>query len=228
MFEGGSVNPPANAGDIGDSGLIPGLGRFPWTKKWHPLQYSCLEISHGQRSLVDYSPWEERIGRDSVTEHAHTRLKVHPADTGHVAHGQPDRLMTDDAFLSTSMSHLLSFCWDHRVGPAYEHFYLLSASQIIHNHTHTHTKWERKTNRESPFPVMLKAEANATILSTDWICVVKSGQCYSVDGSVLWPKGASLSPGVQCFSSNLSLTVEIYHTKAQPPLRHSSVWLCVK
>ena len=30
-------NPPANAGDIGDagdSGLIPGLGRFPWRKKW--------------------------------------------------------------------------------------------------------------------------------------------------------------------------------------------------
>ena len=128
-----------------------------------------------------------------------------------------DRLMTDDGFLSTSMSHLLSFCWDHRVSPVYEHFYLLSASQIIHNHTHIHKKkkkkkWERKTNRENPFPLMLKAEANAIILSTEWICVVKRSQCYSVDGSVLWPKGASLSPGVQCFYSNLSLKVEIYHT----------------
>ena len=24
----------------------------------NPLQYSCLEKSHGQRSLVDYSPWD--------------------------------------------------------------------------------------------------------------------------------------------------------------------------
>ena len=23
----------------------------------NPLQYSCLENPHGQRSLVDYSPW---------------------------------------------------------------------------------------------------------------------------------------------------------------------------
>ena len=36
-------NPPANAGDIRDAGLIPGLGRSPG--EWHgnPLQYSCLE-----------------------------------------------------------------------------------------------------------------------------------------------------------------------------------------
>ena len=32
---GGAVvkNPPASAGDAGDSGLIPGLGRFPWSRK---------------------------------------------------------------------------------------------------------------------------------------------------------------------------------------------------
>ena len=34
-------NPPANAGDIRDAGLIPGLGRPPG--KGNPLQYSCLE-----------------------------------------------------------------------------------------------------------------------------------------------------------------------------------------
>ena len=173
MFEGGSVNPPANAGDTGDLGLIPWLGRFSWRRKWHPLQYSCLEISHEQRSLADYRPWCKRIGQDSVTERAHTHLKVYPADTGHGAHSQHDRLMTGDDFLSTSMSHLLNFFWDHRVSPAYEHFYLLSASQIIHNHTTKKKKRERKTNCESPFPLMLKAEASAIILSTEWTCIEK-------------------------------------------------------
>ena len=34
---------PANAGDTGDSGSIPGLGRSPGEGNGNPLQYSCLE-----------------------------------------------------------------------------------------------------------------------------------------------------------------------------------------
>ena len=43
-FHGNSVvkNPPANAGDTGDWGLIPGLGRAPGEANGNPLQYSCL------------------------------------------------------------------------------------------------------------------------------------------------------------------------------------------
>ena len=36
-------NPPTNAGDTGDSGLIPGLGRSPGGEHGNPFQYSCLE-----------------------------------------------------------------------------------------------------------------------------------------------------------------------------------------
>ena len=36
-------NPPANAGDIGNAGSIPGLGRSPGGGHGNPLQYSCLE-----------------------------------------------------------------------------------------------------------------------------------------------------------------------------------------
>ena len=36
-------NPPANAGDRRDSGLIPGWGRSPGGGHGNPLQYSCLE-----------------------------------------------------------------------------------------------------------------------------------------------------------------------------------------
>ena len=36
-------NPLANAGDTGDSGLIPGLGRSSGGGNGNRLQYSCLE-----------------------------------------------------------------------------------------------------------------------------------------------------------------------------------------
>ena len=36
-------NPPANAGDINDSGSIPGSGRFLGGGQGNPFQYSCLE-----------------------------------------------------------------------------------------------------------------------------------------------------------------------------------------
>ena len=39
-----------SAGNAGDLGLIPGLGRFPGGRHGNPLQYSCLENPHGQRS----------------------------------------------------------------------------------------------------------------------------------------------------------------------------------
>ena len=38
-------------------GLFPELGRFPGGENRNPLQYSCLEKPHGQKSLVGYSPW---------------------------------------------------------------------------------------------------------------------------------------------------------------------------
>ena len=51
-FPGGSDGKESscNAGD-------PGLGRSPRGGHGNPLQYSCLENPHGQRSLEGYSPW---------------------------------------------------------------------------------------------------------------------------------------------------------------------------
>ena len=50
-----------NAGDL-DS--IPGLGRSPVGGYGKPLQHSCLDYSHGQRSLGGYSPWGGRVRHD--------------------------------------------------------------------------------------------------------------------------------------------------------------------
>ena len=41
-----------NAGHVG---LIPRLGRCSGVEHGNPLQYSCLENPHGQRSLAGYS-----------------------------------------------------------------------------------------------------------------------------------------------------------------------------
>ena len=54
-FPGGSdgKEPTCSAGDLGS---IPGLGRSSGGGHGNPLQYSCLENPHGQRSLEGYSP----------------------------------------------------------------------------------------------------------------------------------------------------------------------------
>ena len=36
-------NPSAKAGDVGDTGLVPGSGRSPGEGHGNSLQYSCLE-----------------------------------------------------------------------------------------------------------------------------------------------------------------------------------------
>ena len=55
-------NLPANAGDTGEAGSIPGLGRSPGEGNGNPLQYSCLE-----------NPWTEESGRlqSDTTEQTH-------------------------------------------------------------------------------------------------------------------------------------------------------------
>ena len=54
-FPGGSDD-KESACNVGDLGSIPGLGRSSGGGYGNPLQYSCLENPHGQRSLAGYSP----------------------------------------------------------------------------------------------------------------------------------------------------------------------------
>ena len=58
-FPGGSVvkNPPANAEDTGDAGLIPGSGRSPGGGNSNPLQCSCLE------NPIDRGAWWATVHR---------------------------------------------------------------------------------------------------------------------------------------------------------------------
>ena len=64
-------NKPANAGDTGDTSLVPGLGRSPGGGHGNPLQYSCLE------NPMDQEVWWATVHRGckesdktEVTQHA--------------------------------------------------------------------------------------------------------------------------------------------------------------
>ena len=51
----------ASAYNVGNPSSIPGSGRSHGEGNGNSLQYSCLEKSHGQRSLVGYSPWGRKV-----------------------------------------------------------------------------------------------------------------------------------------------------------------------
>ena len=57
-FPGGSDG-KEYAHNVGDLGLIPGLGRTP-PVYGNPVQYSCLENPQGQKSLVGSSPRDHK------------------------------------------------------------------------------------------------------------------------------------------------------------------------
>ena len=48
-------NLPANTGDAGNSGSVPGLGRSPGGRHGNPLQYSCLE------NPMDRGAWQATV-----------------------------------------------------------------------------------------------------------------------------------------------------------------------
>ena len=61
-FPGGSVG-KESACNVGDLGSVP--GRSPEGGDGHPLQCSCLEKPHEQKSLVGLqSMWSQRVGHN--------------------------------------------------------------------------------------------------------------------------------------------------------------------
>ena len=78
-FPGGSDGKESD-GNAGDLGSIPGSGRSPGGGHSSPLQYSCLNNPHGQRSLTceAHTPWcrKESDTTERLSIQAHTSLNV--------------------------------------------------------------------------------------------------------------------------------------------------------
>ena len=70
-FPGGS-EVKTSACNAGDLGSIPGSGRFPWRRKWQPTPVFLPGESHGQRSLVGYSPRGRKESDTTERLHFHS------------------------------------------------------------------------------------------------------------------------------------------------------------
>ena len=62
-------NPPANAGDIRGK-FHPWVRKIPWRREWQPIPLFLPGESHGQTSLVGYSPrGRKELEMAEATEH---------------------------------------------------------------------------------------------------------------------------------------------------------------
>ena len=65
-------NPPLSAGDLRDTGSIPGSGRSAGEGNGNPPQYSFLQNTHGQRSLARCSPFgHKELDKTAILSTAH-------------------------------------------------------------------------------------------------------------------------------------------------------------
>ena len=71
-------NPSANTGDVRKVGSIPeSVGKINRMRAWQPTSAFLPGESHGQRSLVGYSPWgHQESDMTEVTKHTHLYIVV--------------------------------------------------------------------------------------------------------------------------------------------------------
>ena len=79
----------------GRPGFDPWVGKIPWWRKWQSTPVLLPGKSHGQRSLVGYSPWGRRVGHDwatslSLSSRCHLHSHIQEA-TWHVQVVTPGR-----------------------------------------------------------------------------------------------------------------------------------------
>ena len=65
-------NLPANAGDTRDPDSDPWVGKIPWRRKWQPTPGVLPGESHGQRSLMGFSPWDHQESDTTELTHIHS------------------------------------------------------------------------------------------------------------------------------------------------------------
>ena len=90
--------PPATCWRCKRHGFDPSVRKIPWRKKRQSIPLFLPGKSHGQRSLVNYSPWDRReLDMTKATEHSHTQNCK-----SHLAAKNP----SDTQAMSITLSHL--------------------------------------------------------------------------------------------------------------------------
>ena len=69
---------PANAGDLKRCKFNPWVRKILWRRAWQPTPIFLPGESHGQRSLVGFSPWgHKKSDMTEATQKAHTTQFMH-------------------------------------------------------------------------------------------------------------------------------------------------------
>ena len=118
--------------NAGDPGSTPGLGRSPGEGNDLPLQYSCLENPHGQRSLTGYSPWDRK--ESDMSEWISTHM-IRTEMTGFVSKFSRTLLQ----------AKTLVFIYIQYVGP------LMDRNLVVQSR-----RWERERRKEANIPWVMQ------------------------------------------------------------------------
>ena len=68
----------------------PWVGKIPWERKWQPTPVFLSGKSHGQKSLVGYSPWgHKRAGHNLETKHQQSLAVTYFSVVPHLTNSMP-------------------------------------------------------------------------------------------------------------------------------------------
>ena len=150
-------------------GSIPGLGRSPGGWHGNPLQYSCLENPHGQRSPEGYNPWGCK--ESDMTE----RLSIYTVKPGSFSrshgssyHAISARLQSQAGSRPGHTAATSVLCFPRPPPLTASHFPLWACSklrvprrQLYSDATHRQPRWNNLSS--SQFSVILRRKDNMLI-----------------------------------------------------------------
>ena len=92
----------------------PWVRKIPWRRKWQPTPIHLPGKSHGQRSLVDYSPWDHKELDTTEGHHFHFQGRV--GKSGLRAASLPSHTYQGSVSLGSAWGHCQeSGHWEERL-----------------------------------------------------------------------------------------------------------------
>ena len=119
----------------GVSGFNSWVGKIPSKRAWNPLQYSCLENPHGQKSLAGYSPGghkkSDTTGRLSTAQYDLTVFLLFSVEVVLIWILFP---ILEYSYISESISTLLCRIFLTLLDCMYRHIQSYSPNRLILHH----------------------------------------------------------------------------------------------
>ena len=133
----------------------PWVGKIPWRRKWQPTPVLLPGKSHGQGSLVGYSPWGHK--ESDITEwlHFHFHLRLYIESVG----------INYRIKWKNQWDRILRYLWEGSLSSPWSTD--TEGVWTYHTHTHTHTEVVQGCLRNT---VLFSLRAYPCHLELDRIC----------------------------------------------------------